>query len=55
MKSRKLQNYQILTNFQEMAFYRSVLLHENFQYFGPNHDISIFNKGLYSVDSVENP
>ena len=40
MKSRKLQKYHILPNFPKRAFYRSVLLHENFQYFGPNHDIS---------------
>ena len=34
--------------FSKRAFYRSVLLHENFQCFGPNHDIS--NKGLYEAD-----
>ena len=49
MKSKK---YQILANFPKRAFYRSVLLHKNFQYFGPNHDIFISNKGLYPVDSV---
>ena len=38
------------TNFSNQRPYRSVLLHENFQCFGPNHDISISNKGLYEAD-----
>ena len=38
------------TNQISKELYRSVLLHENFQCFGPNHDIS--NKGLMKQISV---
>ena len=33
MKSSKLKNYQILGNFQEIAFHRLVYLNENFYIF----------------------
>ena len=33
MKSRKLQNYQILANFQKRASYRLVYLHEKLSIF----------------------